>query len=52
MISWGFGGIALQKLPEDNHCLFDETAKFVTLNLFKMLFGVHEVEKQVDAALV
>jgi hypothetical protein len=52
MISRGFRGIALQKLPEDNHRLPDEVAKLVTLNFVKMLFGVHEVEKQVDAALV
>jgi hypothetical protein len=48
-----FGGpIAIKKLPKDDHGLADQVAKLVLSEGLYMLFGIHEIEKQIDAALM
>lgn len=44
--------IPLDDLTENNHRLADKLAKFVTGDVVEMIFGVHQVNKQIDTALM
>jgi hypothetical protein len=50
--NWDRWNVPLKNLPEDNHCLADKAAQFFALDGIKMFFGIHEIDEQIDAALM